>query len=143
MAVDTWTVAKTIVLKDLWAKGLSASEVAKHVGVSRSAVLGKLWRLGAAPPAGKKPIVIRRVYTRQPIEVTKANARERVKRYRLKVKLERPFEAGQEARERLLERGASTTSAVYRRHLPQIPVDMTKGQLRAMLAQAVQNTAAL
>ena len=42
-----WTEARVARLKQLWTDGLSASGVARALGgVSRSAVLGKLLRLG-------------------------------------------------------------------------------------------------
>lgn len=41
-----WTEAKTSKLKDLWATRYTASEIAERLGTTRSAVLGKIGRLG-------------------------------------------------------------------------------------------------
>ena len=44
-----WSDERTAVLKKLWLEGLSASQVARQLGgVSRSAVIGKVHRLGIA-----------------------------------------------------------------------------------------------
>ncbi|RMF73585.1 MAG: global cell cycle regulator GcrA-like protein [Alphaproteobacteria bacterium] len=44
----SWTDEKIELLKKLWAKGLSASQIAKELGdgISRNAVIGKVHRLG-------------------------------------------------------------------------------------------------
>lgn len=43
-----WTDERIVLLKRLWADGLSAAQIAKELGgVTRSAVIGKLHRLGA------------------------------------------------------------------------------------------------
>ena len=42
-----WTDDRTELLKKLWANGLSATQIATKIGeVTRSAVLGKVWRMG-------------------------------------------------------------------------------------------------
>ncbi|MCK5909829.1 MAG: GcrA cell cycle regulator, partial [Caulobacter sp.] len=42
-----WSEERTATLKKLWLEGLSASQVARQLGgVSRSAVIGKVHRLG-------------------------------------------------------------------------------------------------
>lgn len=42
-----WTDEREATLRKLWAEGLSASEIAKHLGgVTRNAVIGKVHRLG-------------------------------------------------------------------------------------------------
>jgi GcrA cell cycle regulator len=47
MGCDVWTADRVILLKALWRQGLSATAVAARLGsVTRSAVLGKLHRLG-------------------------------------------------------------------------------------------------
>ena len=48
-----WSEERTATLKKLWLEGLSASQVARQLGgVSRSAVIGKVHRLGLAGRAG-------------------------------------------------------------------------------------------
>lgn len=54
----TWSQERTESLEKLWLDGLSASQVAKQLGgVSRSAVLGKVHRLGLSErrPKSEKP----------------------------------------------------------------------------------------
>lgn len=53
----SWTDNRVEKLKDLWAEGLSASVISGQLGVSRSAVLGKVHRLGLSgrPASTKKP----------------------------------------------------------------------------------------
>jgi GcrA cell cycle regulator len=57
MHADFWTHERIATLKRLWAEGKPASEIAQKLGgISRSAVLGKIFRLrlgAAAKPAGK------------------------------------------------------------------------------------------
>jgi GcrA cell cycle regulator len=55
-AADLWTRERTAVLEKLWAEGATARAIADRLGgVSRAAVLGKIFRLrldaGASPPA--------------------------------------------------------------------------------------------
>jgi GcrA cell cycle regulator len=55
MRADFWTEERVATLKRLWAEGASASVISKKLGgISRSAVLGKIFRLrlgGAQKPA--------------------------------------------------------------------------------------------
>lgn len=47
-----WTADRDAVARDLWRKGLSAREVARLIGApSHSAVIGRMWRVGATRPA--------------------------------------------------------------------------------------------
>ncbi len=50
---DQWTAERVSLLERLWASGASASAIAAQLGLSRSAVLGKIYRLQqrAANPA--------------------------------------------------------------------------------------------
>lgn len=53
MTLRDWTDDRVERLKRLWLDGLSASQVARQLGgVSRSAVIGKLYRLGLAGMGG-------------------------------------------------------------------------------------------
>lgn len=61
-AISSWTNDRTQTLIDLWRVGRSAAEIARALtGVSRNAVLGKLYRLGlsrprpAAKPGDRRP----------------------------------------------------------------------------------------
>src|SRR5437764_15455521 len=56
-----WTDERVETLKKLWLDGLSASQIAKHLGgVTRNAVIGKVHRLGlsgrAAPSQPAHPV---------------------------------------------------------------------------------------
>jgi GcrA cell cycle regulator len=56
-----WTDERVETLKKLWLDGLSASQIAKHLGgVTRNAVIGKVHRLGlsgrAAPSQPTRPV---------------------------------------------------------------------------------------
>ena len=43
----SWTDERVVLLRELWAQGLSASQIAARLGgVSRNAVIGKAHRLG-------------------------------------------------------------------------------------------------
>lgn len=46
----SWTEERVAMLRELWVKGLSASDIARQIGgVSRNAVIGKASRLGLDP----------------------------------------------------------------------------------------------
>ena len=141
-----WPQDRTDKLKVLWAEGLSARDIAAQLGgITRNAVLGRVHRLGISKT--------------RPARV----AREKQKRIREKRLETRPLRspllfqpAGggpmpmvlrnrsaaqlRQARIIIKNNGATKTSAAYRKHLPKQP-EMTRGELRAMLAQAVANTA--
>jgi len=64
-----WSEERTAVLKKLWLEGLSASQVARQLGgVSRSAVIGKVHRLGIT--AREAPVRTRSVSVRVPSRTT-------------------------------------------------------------------------
>jgi hypothetical protein len=55
---ETWTADRLAQLEELWKAGATAQAIADQLGVSRSAVMGKLFRLGSAVErrrASKKP----------------------------------------------------------------------------------------
>jgi GcrA cell cycle regulator len=56
--INGWTEDRVETLKKLWTEGLSASQIAKHLGgVTRNAVIGKVHRLGLAGRAApSRPI---------------------------------------------------------------------------------------
>ncbi len=65
-----WTEERVDILKKLWAQGLSASQIANRLGgVTRNAVIGKVYRLGlsgrAKPTRNKASQVRRSNNTRQ------------------------------------------------------------------------------
>lgn len=57
-----WGPARTAVLRNLAAAGVSGTEIARTMGVSRSAVLGRAWRCGirlickSGPKPGKRAL---------------------------------------------------------------------------------------
>ena len=54
MSVETWTVERIEQLRHCIASGLTCSQTAAEIGVTRNAVIGKIHRLGLSParPAG-------------------------------------------------------------------------------------------
>lgn len=139
-----WTDDLVQSLTQLWAEGHSATRIAARLNCSRNAVIGKVTRLGLPEPGSKLPVVRDMSYIRQIPEVKAAKRRERERIY-AKVRREKQkhdIKTKREIRQRFLERGASPYSAAYRKHLPPMP-EMSKSQMRAMLAQALENTAAL
>jgi hypothetical protein len=143
MPVDTWTEERIALLTEMWAFGHSATRIGLALDVSRGAVIGKIHRLGLPEPAIKLPVVVDRSYMRQQPEITLQKRRERERRYRAKRREREKYslEAKREIREQFLAKGTSPYSAAYRKHLPLMP-EMSKAQMRDMLAQAIQNTAA-
>jgi GcrA cell cycle regulator len=60
-----WTEARVKILKALWADGLTGAQIGKKFGKSRSAILGKIHRLGLMrkkrpppPPQPPKPAAV-------------------------------------------------------------------------------------
>lgn len=115
--MTVWSEKAIEDLTRLWADGYSASAIASEMGwLTRSAVLGKVHRLGL------------------PARAPRMNAR---------AKEERPVPK----RARRLPRPPSEKVTIIRPRfqmaiLKRLP-EMTKSQLRAELAQAVRNTAAM
>lgn len=71
-----WTDERVELLKQLWAEGLSASQIARQLGgVTRNAVIGKVHRLGlagrATPARAERPRLpsVRRVARPRPVAV--------------------------------------------------------------------------
>ncbi len=51
----SWTLEKVDKLKQLWGKGNTAGQIASIIGgVTRNAVIGKVWRLNLSPKSVKK-----------------------------------------------------------------------------------------
>src|SRR5450755_2686978 len=105
-----WDAKDVALLKNLWAVGQSASQIARRLGCSRNAVCGRLTRLGLKrghkPPTAKPKI--RPVPKRRPALLA-ACARPVAKK-------------------------------VSRKKAVRKPKELTKRQLYAMLAEAVRNT---
>ena len=49
MSIETWTAERVEQLRNYVVNGLSCSEIATEIGVSRNAVIGKIHRLGLCP----------------------------------------------------------------------------------------------
>ena len=60
----SWDAKDVALLKELWAEGYSAGQIASRLGYSRNAVSAKLKRLGHKPPTANPRIVA--VPTRRP-----------------------------------------------------------------------------
>jgi GcrA cell cycle regulator len=54
MSIDTWTTERIAQLRNFVVSGLTCSQIAAEIGVTRNAVIGKIHRLGLSParPAG-------------------------------------------------------------------------------------------
>jgi GcrA cell cycle regulator len=105
-----WDTKDTALLKQLWAAGQSAAQIARQVGCSRDAVCGRLTRLGLKrghkPPTAKPKI---RLAPKRRPALSAACARPVAKK-------------------------------VSRTLGKQQPKELSKQQLYAMLAEAVRNT---
>lgn len=144
MPIDTWTDERIATLTRMWADGYSCTRIGVALKCSRSSVIGKVTRLRLPAPEQKLPVIADRTYITQLPEISAVKRRERERRYQKK-RRERQrasLDTKRDVRKQFLARGATTTSAEYRKHLPPLP-EMSKSALRAMLAQAAQNTAAL
>jgi GcrA cell cycle regulator len=75
---SAWTDHRTDALKGLWAAGLSGTEIAASMGVTRCAVLGKVFRLGL----GGRDCDSNRSYSRRTPEQIQATKREKEGRRR-------------------------------------------------------------
>lgn len=109
-----WDAACVAVLKELWASGHSAAQIATRLGHSRNAVCAKLLRMGLKrghkPPTAKPKIVS--VPKRKPMLLA--------------------------ACARPVHKIVSVRKPVVKR-----PGEFTKSQLNEMLAEAAANTARL
>lgn len=137
-----WTRAQDAILVRMWNEGFSCALISEAIsGSTRSGVIGRAHRIikskdspiqlrgpsrnaDKSRPAGRPP--------RKDPETIRLNRNQYQRWWRDQKKAEN--------REQFRASGANVYSAAYRKHLPHIP-EMTKGELRAMLAQAVANTA--
>lgn len=142
MPIDYWNDERTALLTKMWAEGHSVTRIALVMDVSRGKVMGKIWRLGLPEPLRKLPVLIDYSYRKQCKEIDWAARRERARANERAYRARQNEKRKQEVRQNLVARGMPKGSVSYRKHLPQLP-EMSKAQLREMLAQAVQNTAAL
>ena len=117
-----WDEEDVALLKKLWASGQSAGQIAARLGYSRNAVSAKLKRMGLkrghAPPTAKPKIVSR--------------SNKRLQRSLVSVPKRRPAQLA--ACSRPMDKVVSSRKPVTQ------PKEFTKGQLYAMLAEAVRNT---
>jgi len=141
-----WPAEHDALLKSLRADNFSFSEVANEINsrfgtdYTRNACIGRSRRIG---------ICEQRVYrtTGNPKEwAAAAVAKRREKRWAANPSLKARYERLQEMKKNramFASNGATKTSAGYRMHMPRLPADMSRNELRAMLTAAVQNTAAM
>jgi hypothetical protein len=128
---DFWTEERTELLCELWRSGLSSSQVAARIGdgITRNAIIGKVHRMKVKRSKGHEVRIKlhgpKRVRIKRPPGYVRPPSREQERK---------------QNREIMLAGGARKTSAAYRKHLPRLG-DMTRGELRAMLTTALQNTA--
>jgi hypothetical protein len=146
--LKVWPQERVDRLKSMWDEGLSASQIAAALGggLSRCAVLGKVHRLGLEsrwtepserPPRARNPVrapvrAIDRFHDTETRELAARKAVETVHERGMKKALSRAQWAN-----------LNSPVKMRRTRLTHVQPEMTKNQLRAMLTQAVQNTAAL
>lgn len=121
--IGFWTDPRTDDLKLLWADQLSASDIAARLNTTRNAVLGKLHRLGLLKD-GRKPSkrVGRYIRKTERGTVTRSPRTRTIMRYS-------PISKAKQAHEIIMVKPPK--------------VEPTKNELRAILRQAVLNTAAM
>jgi hypothetical protein len=125
MGIFSWKVEKIEALERMALAGLNAAAIAKQLGTTQHSVITKAGALNIA--------VIK--YTPEQQAMYDANKRERERRKQQRKRAKRALAAG----ERFIEPGTSRTSPIFRNSLPRLP-EMSKSELRAMLAEAVRNT---
>lgn len=118
-----------------------AEAISKHFNVvcSRFASIGRAHRLGAPRKATRPPALPPEVLAKRAVD------KRREKRWAADPTLANKYERLQQLaanRSLMLANGATRTSKEYRKHIPR-QREMTKGELRAVLSQAVRNTAAM
>ena len=118
-----WDEEDGALIKKLWASGHSAGQIATRLGHSRNAVCAKLKRVGLK--RGHKPP------TTKPKILSHSSKR-----------LQRPFVPVQKRKPAQLAACSRPVDKVVSSRKPVVtqPNEFTKGQLYAMLAEAVRNT---
>ena len=128
---------------------LSFAEIAEQMNAdlgtnySRDAVLGRAWRMNHCK--ARPPVSPEMQAQRKQARITRGAAKRKAERWAAKPWLANRAECATEKkriRAQFAASGTPKTSRAYRMHLPKIP-EMTKTELRAMLTNAVQNTAAM
>lgn len=144
-----WTDLQTAALKSFIERSFSFAETARKINrefgteYTRNACIGRAQRMGFSgnlrKPAAPPEVKTRRVRENRKLRVE----RDKAKRWAAKPELAdraKVMEERAEASKRVRASCRSKTSPEYRNHLPKLP-HMTRGELRAMLADAVANTA--
>lgn len=131
-----WNAKTVALLEKLWSEGRSAGHIAAQLDCSRSAVCAKLQRLGLK--RGRKPPTAKPAIVSRPRRRTVSRAR---KSGSTNVEAEKRI--GQEVP--LPAHLSALPLRPLHKVVPQRkptgqPVQFTKSQLRAMLAEAVRNT---
>lgn len=119
-----WTDEWRAQLRRLAASGLAASEIGNLVGASKPSVMAVAIRNGI-------PLIL---HTEAELADMRALARLREKRKRIKRRSGSGLSIS-------VDPGTTKTSPVYRNQLPRLPDGLSKNELRAMIAEAVRNTA--
>lgn len=122
-----WTDERIAELKVLWARGTSATLIAASFGdISRSAVLGKVHRLGLP----HRNTILERPYSRPVATYTRPSRSKAAIAARALASLN-------------VERPKRIEPTVKKFNIKTPLPELTKSELRAMLTQAVINTAAM
>jgi hypothetical protein len=75
--LDLWTQDRVDLLLELWADGTSGTDIGRRLGCTKSAAVGKAWRLGLKPRAEASAVVVARA--RAKVVEKRRRARARVK----------------------------------------------------------------
>jgi GcrA cell cycle regulator len=74
MTIETWTAERVDQLRNYICAGLSCSQIAAEIGVTRNAIIGKIHRLGLAPGRGSAAPARRRALPAPPGRITQRRA---------------------------------------------------------------------
>lgn len=144
-----WTEEQTTALRGYVERCMSYAEISRRISadfgitISRNACIGRAQRIGLASGRPPDPELKAKRVERDKAKWKAQAVRRKAERWAAKPWLatreERRKERGEESK-RIRSTCKSKTSPEYRNHLPRIG-EMSKSELRAMLAAAVANTA--
>lgn len=125
---NRWTDEQIDVLRALSAKGMTASEIGAEIGATKHSVITAAFHHQI------------QVILHTDAEIYAMKQRQRIREKRKNDKRKALTKPKPKPIMISVEPDVSRTSSFFRKQLPKIP-EMTKNELRAMLADAVRNTA--
>ena len=145
-----WPSAHSDMLSRLIATtSLSFAEITTQMNAAfatsytRNAILGKVYRMGQCNT--RPPVTPEEQALKARARITRRSNKKKAERWLAKPSLaERAKRAEEQKRVRAMfdATGTSRTSPGYRKHFPRLP-EMSRSELRGMLADAMRNTAAM